>query len=172
MVVTARSSAEASTRVERFSNEPCMREAFDAADDLLVYVTRLVELQHRTGGRQSWAASCRSHSNARALLLACRACRFSRRSGEVTFDHLHGDQVAMFLYFVQTPPGRNSTTSILAKKLTLLNRDRHDCSSCTIHSCPRSSSFRTRWARSSGKGSYGNYAVFCQNVTHDDDYAR
>lgn len=151
------------------TNRACVRLSLPS-DDLLVYVTRLVE---------TLAPDGRPHELSRILPIALERTErcFARIAlphyrdgrGNVTFDHLHGDQFAMFLYFVANTAWAQFEDVALAKKLTLLNRDRHALLVMYDTQLPEIFAIPHTVGTVIGKGSYGDFTVFCQNVTVTND---
>ncbi|HXW51021.1 MAG TPA: hypothetical protein VEJ41_03430 [Candidatus Acidoferrales bacterium] len=139
-------------------------------DDFLVYVTRLVE---------SLAPDGRPIGISRILPIALERTErcFARialphyrdERGEATFDHLHGDQFAMFLYFAANTAWSRFEDVALAKKLTLLNRDRHALLVMYDTLLPDIFAIPHTVGTVIGKGSYADYTVFCHNVTTTND---
>ncbi|MEO9170192.1 MAG: hypothetical protein ABI282_03285 [Candidatus Baltobacteraceae bacterium] len=89
--------------------------------------------------------------------------------GRATFDHLHGDQFATFVYFVANSAWAEFGDDRLAKKATLLNRSRHALLVMYDTILPDVFVIPHTVGTVIGKGEYGNYAVFCQNVTIAND---
>jgi serine O-acetyltransferase len=89
--------------------------------------------------------------------------------GIATFDHLHGDQFASFLYLAANSAWCEFEDEPLARKLTLLNRARHALVVMPDTKLPEIFVIPHTVGTVIGKGSYGNYSVFCQNVTIAND---
>ncbi len=155
------------------SNEPWCVKLSMSQDDLLVYATRLIDA-HAPDGRKIELGRVMPIALERLehCFLRIALAGFCDERGEATFDHLHGDQVAMFLYFAANTAWKEFNDVDLAKKLTLLNRDRHGLLVMYDTELPKIFVIPHTVGTVIGKGSYGNYAVFCQNVTTTNDYAR
>jgi serine O-acetyltransferase len=89
--------------------------------------------------------------------------------GEARFDHLHGDQFAAFIYLAANTAWREFGDDALAKKLTRLNRACHALLVMYDTQLPEVFVIPHTVVTVIGKGSYGNYTVFCQNVTIAND---
>lgn len=138
--------------------------------DLASYVTRLLEAHAPDGARVDLG---RVMPTALARVERCFSCvvlpGFRDEKGEATFDHLHGDQFAMFLYFAANSAWKDCNDTVLAKKLTLLNRDRHALLIMYDTVLPDIFAVPHTVGTVIGKGAYNNYTVFCQNVTTTND---
>lgn len=151
------------------TNRACVRLSLPS-DDLLVYVTRLLETHAPDGAsvdlsRVLPAALERAeHCFARIALPLYRNER-----GDATFDHLHGDQLAVFLYFAANSAWTLLHDATLAKKLTSLNRDRHGLLVMYDTQLPEIFAIPHTVGTVIGKGAYGDFTVFCQNVTVTND---
>jgi serine O-acetyltransferase len=150
-------------------NRACVRLSLPP-DDLLVYVTRLLET-HAPDGRTNQLSRIFSYALERTAQCFSRVAlpHYRDERGEATFDHLHGDQFAMFLYFAANSAWAQREDIELAKKLTLLNRDRHGLLVMYDTQLPDIFVIPHTVGTVIGKGSYGDFTVFCQNVTVTND---
>lgn len=81
------------------------------------------------------------------------------------FSHLHSDQYSMFLYFYANSLWRTAENEDFARKLTILNRA--ISGTFVSYKCPLPPHFLFGHAVGTviGNASYGDCAVFFQNVT-------
>lgn len=140
------------------------------SDDLLVYVTRLLET-HAPDGRTNQLSFVLPHALDRTERCFSRIAlpHYRDERGGALFDHLHGDQFAMFLYFAANTAWAQRQDVELAKKLTLLNRERHALLVMYDTQLPEIFVIPHTVGTVIGKGSYGDFTVFCQNVTVTND---
>ncbi len=96
------------------------------------------------------------------------ALRGYRDEHGATFNHLHGDQFATFLYFLSNALWR-SGDSPTANKISLLNRMRHGIVIMPDTILPDVFCIPHTVGTVIGKGTYGDYLVVCQNVTIAND---
>src|SRR6202044_1894337 len=96
------------------------------ADELRAYVDQLIT-QHvpdRTSNEVERALPIALERTERCFeRIALRGYR--DEAGGASFDHLHGDQFASFLYLLANTAFREFGDDRLAKKVTLLNRSRN-----------------------------------------------
>lgn len=141
-------------------------------DELRAYVTRLLEAHAPDGATVDLtrvvpiALERTEHCFSRVAMAG-----YCDANGQAVFDHLHGDQFAMFLYFAANTAWKDFAEVSLAKKLTLLNRDRHALVVMYDTALPEIFLVPHTVGTVIGKADYHNYTVFCQNVTVTSDYA-
>jgi serine O-acetyltransferase len=92
-----------------------------------------------------------------------------RVDGGACFDHLHGDQFAMFVYWLANSAWRDFGDDALAKKFTLLNRARHALLIMYDTQLPDIFLIPHTVGTVIGKGTYADFLVVCQNVTIAND---
>jgi serine O-acetyltransferase len=150
-------------------NRACVRLSLPS-DDLLVYVTRLLEM-HAPDGRPNALSRIFPLALERTERCFSRVAlpHYRDERGGATFDHLHGDQFATFLYFAANTAWAQREDVELAKKLTMLNRDRHGLLVMYDTQLPQIFVIPHTVGTVIGKGSYGEFTVFCQNVTVTND---
>ena len=81
------------------------------------------------------------------------------------FDHLHGDQYAMFLYFLSNTIYRNGGDLTLCKKLFLLNKYLHGIDVMWEIELPDIFLFAHPVGTVLGRAKYSNYFAVYQNCT-------
>jgi serine O-acetyltransferase len=86
----------------------------------------------------------------------------------VVFDHLHGDQYTMFLYYASNTACRLGDET-LAKKLFLLNKALNGFFCMYDTELPRVMFLNHALGTVVGRGTYGNYLLVTQNVTFGKD---
>jgi serine O-acetyltransferase len=96
------------------------------------------------------------------------ALRGYRDDRGATFNYLHGDQFAAFLYFLSNSLWR-AGDSATANKISLLNRMRHGIVIMPDTILPDIFCIPHTVGTVIGKGTYGDYLVVCQNVTIAND---
>lgn len=138
------------------------------AYDLKRYVARLVESAFPDGGGFEIDRIFDSALDRLAYCFDRIALRGYRDESGATFDHLFGDQFAMFLYFLANDAWKSGDI-VAAKKLTLLNRMRHAILIMHDTILPDIFVIPHTVGTVIGKGTYGNYLVVCQNVTIAND---
>ena len=89
-------------------------------------------------------------------------------SGTVIFDHLHGDQYTMFLYYASNTAWRTGDEP-LAKKLFLLNKALNGFFCMYDTELPAVMFLNHALGTVIGRGTYGNYLLVTQNVTFGKD---
>lgn len=137
--------------------------------ELIAYVRRLLEVEFPDG-----AASQIEPAIERALervehCFARVALRGYRDGNGATFDHLHGDQFAAFLYFASNSAWTLLGDARLAHKLALLNRARHALLVMPDTELPEIFVIPHTVGTVIGKADYADYLVVCQNVTIAND---
>lgn len=86
----------------------------------------------------------------------------------VIFDHLHGDQYTMFLYYASNTAWRMGDET-LAKKLFLLNKALNGFFCMYDTELPAVMFLNHALGTVIGRGTYGNYLLVTQNVTFGKD---
>ncbi|MGH7684779.1 MAG: serine acetyltransferase, partial [Vulcanimicrobiaceae bacterium] len=86
----------------------------------------------------------------------------------VVFDHLHGDQYTMFLYYASNSAWRGGD-EMLAKKLFLLNKALNGFFCMYDTELPPVMFLNHALGTVIGRGTYGNYLLVTQNVTFGKD---
>lgn len=89
-------------------------------------------------------------------------------AANVYFDHLHGDQYAMFLYYASNS-AYAAGDETLAKKLFLLNRALNGFHCLYDTLLPPVMWLNHALGTVIGRGTYGNYLLVTQNVTFGKD---
>jgi len=85
--------------------------------------------------------------------------------GESTFDHLHTDQYAMFLYLLANSIHRAGGDSRLAKKVYALNKALHGIDAFYEVELPEAFLFQHPVGTVLGRGRYGNYFFVYQRCS-------
>lgn len=89
--------------------------------------------------------------------------------GTVIFDHLHGDQYTMFLYYASNTAWRMGDETV-AKKLFLLNKALNGFFCMYDTELPPVMFLNHALGTVIGRGTYGNYLLVTQNVTFGKDH--
>jgi serine O-acetyltransferase len=141
-----------------------------AKEALIAYVDRLLR-DAFPDGREHDVGSAVDAALARAERCFSRVALAGYRTaeGEASFNHLHGDQFATFLYLASNSALRTVGDAALAHKLSLLNRSRHALLIMPDTELPEIFVIPHTVGTVIGKASYADFLVVCQNVTVAND---
>jgi serine O-acetyltransferase len=138
--------------------------------DLSAYVTALLDREFPDGRTHDVEGAVRRALERLEFCFARVALRGYRDAGgNATFDHLHGDQFAAFLYLASNSAWSALEDETLAKKLALLNRERHAILIMHDTQLPNVFVLPHTVGTVIGKARYSDYLVVCQNVTIAND---
>jgi serine O-acetyltransferase len=138
--------------------------------ELSAYLEALLTTQFPDGKKHDSASAVESALQRLEYCFSRIALRGYRdERGDARFDHLQGDQFAMFLYWISRAAWTDLEDDTLAKKAYLLNRARNGLVVMYDTVLPDIFVLLHTVGTVIGKGTYGNYAGFAQNVTLTDD---
>jgi serine O-acetyltransferase len=137
--------------------------------ELVAYLTHLLEGAFPDGMKHDVARAVAAGLERAEHCFSRVALRGYRDERGATFDHLHGDQFAAFVYFASNSAWAVLEDERLALKLSLLNRARHALLIMPDTKLPDIFVIPHTVGTVIGKATYADHLVVCQNVTIAND---